>query len=304
MAAAAAGFVVCLRRGWIAPAFALAFFTVNVVFMLQVVGAGQGFLADRFTYVGYAGLFWGFARAAEGLAQNQRLRRPLGLGLGAYVLLFAFTAHGQTKIWRHGGTLWAHVSELYPRAATALGNRAQWLRRAGRTEEALALYGEAIAAAPNTGTHYNSRGKVLFDRGQVEAALTDYDAGLAIEPTLAELHINRGAALASLGEVVPAERALARGLELEPGNFNGLLNRSLLYYNTGRPEAALADYDELLRQRPERHDLWRERGAIRVGLGQRAAGLADFAEAVRRAPDAATRADYSVMLEDLQQQPW
>ncbi|MBK8923358.1 MAG: hypothetical protein IPM81_17915 [Saprospirales bacterium] len=40
------------RRMWI---FGMLFFFFNVMFLLQVFGAGQGFLADRFTYVPYFG---------------------------------------------------------------------------------------------------------------------------------------------------------------------------------------------------------------------------------------------------------
>ena len=300
VAALAAAAAWAARRGYVAAVFALAFFAVNVVFMLQVVGAGQGFLADRFTYIGYAGLFWGLAYGAQVLARNRALRRPLALGLAAYVLALAATAHRQAGIWRDGEALWAHVAELYPRSATALGNRAQWIQRRGRVDEALALYGEAIAAEPGRGTYHNSRGKLHFDAGRVPRALDDYDAGIAVEPDLAELHVNRGAALASLGDYPAAEEALARGLALEPGDFNGLLNRSLLRYTTGRVEEALADYDELLRQRPERHDLWQERGSIRASRGHTAGGIADLREALRRAPDEATRRRYATILGDLE----
>jgi protein O-mannosyl-transferase len=37
--------------------FGLTFFFLNIVFLLQILGAGQGFLADRFTYIAYLGLF-------------------------------------------------------------------------------------------------------------------------------------------------------------------------------------------------------------------------------------------------------
>ncbi len=41
--------------------FGILFFTLNIVFVLQVVGAGQGFIADRFTYIPYIGLFFIYA---------------------------------------------------------------------------------------------------------------------------------------------------------------------------------------------------------------------------------------------------
>ena len=38
--------------------FGVSFFTVNIFFLLQILSAGQGFLADRFTYIPYLGLFF------------------------------------------------------------------------------------------------------------------------------------------------------------------------------------------------------------------------------------------------------
>lgn len=37
--------------------FGWMFFTFNIMFLLQIVGAGQGFLADRFTYIAYIRTF-------------------------------------------------------------------------------------------------------------------------------------------------------------------------------------------------------------------------------------------------------
>ena len=293
VAAAVAAMVVGYLRRWIAPTFALAFFTVNVVFLLQVLAAGQGYLADRFTYAGYFGLFWGFAYGWQRLLALRPARKTALLaGAGAYVLALAALAYRQTGIWRNGDTLWAHVIEHYPNTATAYGNRGLWLRDRGQTAEAETMLTQAIAADPTSGTYHNSRGKMYFDLGRDRDAIADYTAGLAKEPEHAELLVNRGAALAKLGRYPEAARDLDRGLELDPEHFNGYLNRSLMYYMQQRFPDAVADYGQMLRLRPERHDLWKERAQIRVTYGEWDEALADVEEAIRRAPDRQTRREY------------
>ena len=301
VAAAAGSVLVGYLRGWRAWTFGLALFTVNVVFMLQVLGAGQGYLADRFTYVGYLGLFWLVAYGVQALTRARPgLAVPVRVGVGVYVLVLAVVAFRQTKIWTDGGTLWTHVAALYPEAGTAHGNLGQFLRKQERIDEALAAYARAIAADPTSGTYLNSRGKLLFDRGDAQGALADYSLGLERSPELAELHINRGAAYAQLGQYNDAERDLKAGLALEPDNFNGLLNLSLLLYTTQRYDEALALYDQMLDLRPERLDLLQERGSLKVSAGRREEGIADVREAIRREADVGKRARYQGVLDQLE----
>ncbi len=287
-------------RAKVALVFGLAFFSVNVVFLLQVLGAGQGYLADRFTYVGYLGLFWGIAYGLQALAQKRVPGRYVGAGAVGYLLLLSALAFRQTKVWRDGDVLWAHVADHFPHTATAYGNRAQWLREHGDAAAALALFDRAIAARPDDGAYYNSRGKLHFDENRNELALADYTAGIAVEPALGELYINRGAALAKASRFGEARRDLDRGLELDPENFNGYLNRSLLLLTVGEPALALEDYAVLLAMRPERHDLWAERGNVRAQTGDSAGARADLEEAIDEAKnDRSAVATYRQLLANL-----
>ena len=214
-------------------AFALAFFTVNVVFMLQVLGAGQGYLADRFTYVGYAGLFWGLAYGFQRL-RARGLGTPLQVGVGG--------------LRAPAGGVCVSLHRGLGRRRQALGARRRGLPQhrhrlrqprdfgcanADRPPRRCRSSPRAIAADPTAGTYLNSRGKLHFDEGRTPEAIADYTAGLQREPELAELLINRGAAFAKTGNYAAAEADLDSGLELEPDNFNGYLNRSLAVLHDG-----------------------------------------------------------------------
>ena len=276
-----------------AVAFSLAFFTVNVMFMLQVLGAGQGFIADRFTYVGYFGLFWGLAYGLQQLSLKRVQRTAVIRGACVAVLLvFAAVSFRQTRIWQNGGTLWAHTRALYPKASTPHGNYGQYVRDQGQLDLALEAFSAAIAADPNSGAYYNSRGKLHFDNGRIEEAIRDYTAGIAADPELGEVYVNRGAANAQSGRYDQALADINRGLELDPENINGYSNRSLLYFTTGRLKEAIADYTTILQMQPERHEYWHERGLARGRMGDLDGGRADLNLAIRLAPDAATQDRY------------
>jgi len=292
-------------KGFKNTTFSLAFFTVNVMFMLQVLGAGQGYLADRFTYVGYFGLFWGFAYLFQQLAKSQSVKRGLQVGVGVYLLVLTLVAFKQTRIWQNGGTLWTHVSKVYPRAGTAYGNLAMYFRDVedeDLTDLAMGMYRKAIEVDPKEGSYHNSLGKLHFDKGRTAEAIAQYSTGISIEPDLGELYINRGAAYAKTGQYSLAEADLQKGVELEPDNFNAYLNRSLLYYTIGKAAAALDDYDVMLQMRPERHDLLQERGSIKASQGDVDGGKADIQAAIRiarAAEETANAARYQEILNQM-----
>ncbi len=66
-------FYVAFKKNWRAQVFGLAFFAFNIFFVLQILGAGQGYKADRFTYIPYFGLFFMAAYAFQELLKRNLL---------------------------------------------------------------------------------------------------------------------------------------------------------------------------------------------------------------------------------------
>ena len=161
-----AGTFVGFRKNWKPLVFGIVFFTVNVVFLLQVVGAGQGFIADRFTYVPYFGLFFIAAWYFQQVLQNKPKWKNALLGAaGAYLLIFAYMTFRQNDVWANGETLWTQAIAVNDKNATVWGNRGNYYREGKRYQKALNDYAEAIRLSPNKGSVYNSRGKAYFNMG-------------------------------------------------------------------------------------------------------------------------------------------
>jgi protein O-mannosyl-transferase len=260
--------------------FGIAFFTFNVMFLLQILAAGQGFLADRFTYIPYLGLIFMFCWFLQDLARQPRWSMAIrGLAL-AWLGVMALLTVQQNKVWKDGITLWSHVLKYYDNAHTPWNNRARWYREYGQPDLALADYNQSIALKPLAST-YNSRGKLYFDQGKLQEALADYTEGIRLDPELGELYINRAAAYGTLGDLDRALADVNKGLELDPKNPNGYLNRSLVYFGTRQYDKAEADHTAYLALKPYSPDIYYERGLVRNALGRPQEALDDLNQAIR-----------------------
>ena len=254
------------------------FFFFNVMFLLQVLGAGQGFLADRFTYVPYFGFFLIIAWYYERYSKDDKWKTMLQVGLGVIGLTYAIWTVKQIGIWKNGETLWSHVIKFEKKSnSLPYWNRGQFYRGKGNYEGALRDYTQAVEIEPKNPELLNSRGKTYFDMAMsgkfqskageyVQKALADYTEALTkpnIKPkSKAEVLINRGAAEGSRGNNQQAIVDITEGLKIDPSNKNGYFNRSIAYFSAKQYDNALADYTEYLKLDPNNANIWYESGMI------------------------------------------
>lgn len=264
--------------------FGLAFFTFNVMFLLQILAAGQGFLADRFTYIPYLGLIFMMCWWLNGIYQQRRYKNVVMVVSVVWLLAMGYLTFQQNKIWKDGITLWSHVLKYYPNAHTPWNNRGRWYRENGQIDLALADYNESIRLKPIAST-YNSRGKLFFDRQQYKEAMSDYTEGIRLDPKLGELYINRAAAHGAMGNLENALIDANKGLELDPENANGYLNRSLVYFSLRNFLAAENDYTSYLKLKPYNPDIYYERGMVRNAQSKWTEALEDLNMAIKLNPN-------------------
>jgi len=250
--------------------FGLAFFIVNIIFLLQILGAGQGYLADRFTYIAYFGLFFVIAYYVEKyLISNPNHVTAVVGSLGVYLVFFAAMTFQQNKIWKNSATLWTHVLKYYQQTTLPYGNRANYYRDNKMYTEALADYNKTISMKDAQPQAYNSRARLFFDlakgRDTLLLALADYNKAISYDSTDGEFLVNRGATYARLGDVEKAIENFNQGLKLKPDHAVGYLNRSIMYNATGKIDLAHEDITSYLKLNPYNADLWYEKGrALRL----------------------------------------
>ncbi len=255
--------------------FAGWFFLVNIIFVLQFLGAGQAYLADRFSYLPYVGLAFGLVFLIENVFQKDPRRiKYFAIFPMVGLLVFSYQSFQQSKVWKDSLSLWTNVLEDYPTVAPAYHNLAIWKGELGSKAEALQLVSQAINLDKENPRFYNSRGKLLLNNGQIKKAIQDYSQAIKLLPTKALYYNHRGTALAISGELNLGLADLNTAIQLEPRLPESYLNRSLLYSHQKRFAEALKDNLTYLNLKPSDDVIWSEAGMNARMLGDYSAAQA------------------------------
>ena len=161
---------------------------------------------------------------------------------------------------------------------TALLNRALELHRAGRLDDAAAIYqqlltdnaGDADAAHllglvclrnndfdsairlirgavehdPDNPIYHANLGNVLKDAGQLADAIAAYRRALALHPGYAEIHNNLGYALQASGMIEEGIGHYRKAITLRPADYRAHYNLGNALFLIGKSEEAIAAYRE------------------------------------------------------------
>lgn len=268
--------------------FGIAFFTFNVMFVLQILSAGQGLLADRFTYIAYFGLFFLLAKMVVWAFENKpEMSVYLKGGIGLYLVLFLAMTFQQNKIWKNGLVMWSHVNKLYPETHSPLANIGHYYRDQNNYNKAVEFYQKSLQKSKRAAT-YNSLGKIHFENGAPDKALQNYNLGVAqetIDKTKAEILTNRGTLYGSQGKMQLALADLSAGIALNPKHANAYAMRSMVYFDSRDFEKALADYDAVINLGNASSDIVYEKGLVLNELRRFPEALTTLNLAIRMNPN-------------------
>ncbi len=148
---------------------------------------------------------------------------------------------------------------IEPRA-DAIYNRACLLLKLGRTEDAIASFGEAIAVKPDYVEALTNRGGALMQLQRYAEAKADFDAALIRAPALAQAWNNAGSASTKLRRFDEALERFDKALGLRPDYAEAWRNRGLVFLLQGFLEKALADFDKAISLDPRSAEAWEHRG--------------------------------------------
>jgi protein O-mannosyl-transferase len=285
------------KKQWYVFVFSLVFFTVNIFFLLQILGAGQGFIADRFSYIAYFGLFFGLGYLIDKLTATEKYKMVAYAGGGLMLMVYFFITIQQVTVWQNSATLWTHVLKYYNKTTLPFGNRANYYRSKKMYPEAISDYNSAIGLKSEPQTH-NSRARLYFDTAGndtsvLKKALFDYNKAIELSPKDGEFWINRGATYARLGNLEKAVDNINQGLIYKPDHETGYLNRFVLNltlsdrYAANSPERnqliekAIADMDTYQKYRPYEANTWYEKARLKRMLGRITEAKADIDKALQ-----------------------
>jgi len=275
------------KKVWV---FGLLFFLGNVILMLQIVGAGQAFQADRFTYIAYFGLFYIMAYYIQPfLGKSTPSISMYSAGAVTILLIYSGLTFRQTYVWENSDTMWSHVIKYYNNVEVPYRNRANYYRDQGENAKALRDYIRVLEIDPENHEAYNSRGMLYFNKystqDSLQLALDDYNNAISLSPDNGEYKINKGAALAKMGRLTESLPFLSEGLNLKPDHVTGYINRSIVLRQMGRFDQALKDYDSYISYNPYNADIWYEKGNVEAAMKRYERGIQSIAKAISINPN-------------------
>ncbi|MHA1530010.1 MAG: tetratricopeptide repeat-containing sulfotransferase family protein [Alphaproteobacteria bacterium] len=185
----------------------------------------------------------------------------------------------------------AALAARYPEVALIRNILGAVNAAAGRLDEAVASYTEALRIEPDyVEAHYNL-GVALNDLGKHEEAVASYTEAVRIKPDYAATHNNLGNALKALGRHEEAIASYTEALRIEPDNAEAQNNLGVALNDLGKHEEAIASYRKALRLKPDIAEVHGNLGTALGDFGKHEEAVASYTKALQITPGDA-RAHY------------
>jgi tetratricopeptide (TPR) repeat protein len=141
------------------------------------------------------------------------------------------------------------------------------LLTAGKFEEAVAVFSDAIAKAPSEPVLYYYRGYALERFGKTDQALEDYGKAIELKPDFVLPLTRSGIVLAKKRDFEKASEFYRRALELKSQDPETFYNYGVCLVSTGKKEEARGAFEKLLALDPYYSEGHYQLGLIFLGSG-------------------------------------
>lgn len=158
------------------------------------------------------------------------------------------------------------------------------LYEAGRLDEAVIRYEQAVALQPDYVPAYNNLGVTLRAQGKVDAAIAAYERGLAVDAGYADLHYNLANALIEQNRPDEAAAHLRTSAAGEPGSAATHNNLGAALAARGQWLEAAAEFRAALAADPASVIAYRNLGNALASMGRPADALEALHKALSLAP--------------------
>jgi Flp pilus assembly protein TadD len=305
---AAAGLFLCLvtalvvrqarRRGWLAVGWFWYLGTlVPVIGLVQVGGPG---MADRCAYIPLIGVYvmvaWGMGESAARFG----IPKPATAAVAVvWLLALLACAWVQVGYWRSDTLLFRRALVVTKDNWMAHNSLGEAAHEAGRDEEAVAHYREALRIWPGSPEVHNDLGVALFKLGRHGEAISHFREALRIRPGHPEAHNNLGVHLSDIGRDEEAVAHYREALRIRPDYAEAHHNLGMALARSGMSGEATGHLRRAVRLRPDYAEAHNNLGVLLARQGAYSEAVSEFREALRLKPDyAGARHNLDRALED------
>jgi len=193
----------------------------------------------------------------------------------------------QAGRWQDAVGQYEQALQIDPDYVDAHLDLASILLALGRPQEAAVQCRDALRILPDyIGARVNL-GNALLQMGQVPDAIVEYEHALRIKPDFVEAHNNLGNALAYQGRLPEAVEHWEQALRLQPDYADAHINLGMTLLRSGRFPEAAGHWEQVVRLKPDYAEAHYNLGVCREKTGQVREGIAQYEEALRLKPDLA-----------------
>jgi protein O-GlcNAc transferase len=143
---------------------------------------------------------------------------------------------------------------------------------AGRLDDAISAYRQAIDIEPAYADAFNNMGNAFKDKGQIADAISAYQRAIELNPRYAEAFFNMGIAFKSLGNLNDEISAYREAIAINPAFPEALNNMGNALKDQGQIDGAISAYRQAIEIKPLYLDAYHNLG---VALNEK--GLLDEA---------------------------
>lgn len=131
---------------------------------------------------------------------------------------------------------------------------------------------------------WNNRGADLYNAGRYQQAIKAFDQAIKMNPRYTDAYSNRGAAYDALNQPERAVVDYSKALKLNPRFTSSYINRALAYCDLAKFQESIADWNVVLKRSPRDAMAYYKRGFCYQSLGSLDKALEDYEKAVKCNP--------------------
>jgi protein O-mannosyl-transferase len=250
-----------LRRHQPLLSFALAWFWLTLIPVLDIPKISVTIFADRYSYIPSFGFCIFFAWACLWLRDHSSrpvLHRAAYASLLALFVFYARVVFARVPDWRDDFRMATKTARQSPNAAPVQADLGLIYDRMGRFDEALQHVGRAVAIDPGNPAFRNNLASLFISRDRYDDALPQLEKATQLAPSFPPSWLNLSTVYNARKEWAESIEACQRGLAIDPNNprepYNYLLlaQLSLALWNSGQRDQALATLRRAIQLDPDR----------------------------------------------------
>jgi protein O-mannosyl-transferase len=264
--------------------FGWGFFLVTIVLVLQFLSVGKAFMAERYSYLPYIGLFF---MIFYGLNQWLKTSMTWMIG-GVFGLICFYLTTQQVKVWKDNFSLWSNAYEKYPNDGSILESMADEYGRKGDFAN-VKIFGEkAIQTGTKSYHTYEIMANIYAINGDLNKSLEMYSKAISIDSTVGNIYFNRGITYSNAKRFQEAVNDFTKSMTKESNEkpFKVRAARGVAYLELGKLKEALEDYDFVIQNAEIQNANYHvDRAVIKFNLQDKNGAIADLQTALKIDPN-------------------